>query len=242
MKTAVYRVCALVCYLLSGAAFACFVYGSLALSLSPIGKVGVLCVGCLCFYLGSLALGRTLLPPWPRRLAVFSLALFFILYLWLLLSFTLFDVFFGRSALRPIGWSGEAFTRYLQTSLNLLPFRTIGEFVLAIFTGDLPPRVILTNLLGNLCAMMPFAFFLPALFPRLRSWRRFIPAMVLIVAGIELSQFLLLTGSCDIDDIILNAGGACLLFALLQWAPVKRWVQKLTLEDAPALPARRDRP
>lgn len=218
-------------YLLSGVTFG-FVLWKLP-GLAPLAKAGLLLAGCLLFYLGSLLLGRTLAPPWPRRLIVLSLALFFVLYLLLLFSFTLFDLFFGRSAAQAVQWSGAAFSRYLRHSLNLLPFRTIGAYVCAIFTGAIAPRVILTNLLGNLCAFMPFAFFLPQLFPRLGRWRRFVPAMVLIVAAVELCQMLLLTGSCDIDDIILNAGGACLLFALLRTRPADRFLRKITLLPSP---------
>jgi len=38
--------------------------------------------------------------------------------------------------------------------------------------------------------------------------------MAILIIGIELLQLLLMCGSCDIDDLILNLCGACLGFAV----------------------------
>ena len=51
--------------------------------------------------------------------------------------------------------------------------------------------------------------------------------MIAIVTVVELSQFALLTGYCEIDDLILNVGGAAILFWILRIDKIKRLVDRL---------------
>ena len=73
---------------------------------------------------------------------------------------------------------------------------------------------------------IPLGFLLPCLWPRLRSFGRFLPAIVAIIVVIELTQLFTLLGSCDIDDLLLNTIGAVIGFGLL------RLVDKLRLRKA----------
>ena len=66
---------------------------------------------------------------------------------------------------------------------------------------------------------MPMAFFLPLLFKKQSKFKNFVITNVLIVLCIEITQLLTASGSCDIDDIILNTlGGMCgyLLYRLIE--------------------------
>ena len=47
---------------------------------------------------------------------------------------------------------------------------------------------------------------------------------------IELLQLLLLTGSSDIDDVILNVSGAMLFYALLRIPAVSRFLTRFTMD------------
>lgn len=80
-------------------------------------------------------------------------------------------------------------------------------------------RAIKRELVGNTVLFMPMAFFLPALFPGMRSFLQTMSVIFLMVLGVELIQVLCLVGSFDVDDILLNTLGA----------PVGYFVYRLTL-------------
>jgi len=199
------------------------------LSVSPAGRVALLSVFCLCVFSGSRCL--CLLPELsPERIMRRTFSLFFFLYLWLLFTFTLFDPAFGRNtSLRFIWEDSTLLRRYLETSFNPVPFSTIRRFLLAFRTGALDNASIAVNLLGNLAALMPLGLFLPLLFPRFRRFFPFLLVAVLVVLAIELLQLLLVTGFCDIDDLILNVSGACLAYSVFRLKPVVRLISTLTL-------------
>ncbi|MPN11460.1 hypothetical protein SDC9_158761 [bioreactor metagenome] len=88
---------------------------------------------------------------------------------------------------------------------------------------------VVINIVGNIIAFTPFAFFLPLFFKKLRSFSRFLLAMICIVSTVELLQFVLLAGSCDIDDVILNVGGSCMAYGILHIGFFSRIIEKITL-------------
>ena len=61
---------------------------------------------------------------------------------------------------------------------------------------------------------MPLGYFLPDLCPRLRKfWVTFL-SVTIIVAVVELTQLVLMVGTCDIDDLMLNVLGASMGYGL----------------------------
>ncbi len=99
-------------------------------------------------------------------------------------------------------------------SLNLVPFATIGPS-LAGYGG---PEARLLVLL-NLFVLAPAGVYLPVLFPRLRTWRAFLPVGIVLGGSIEAAQagISFLVGfryrHLDVDDWILNTIGLLLGFA-----------------------------
>ncbi|MBQ8310476.1 MAG: VanZ family protein [Clostridia bacterium] len=178
---------------------------------------------CALFFLGAhLHAGRTQSNRIFRHLTL----LFFALYLYLLLNVTLLEKGFGRDTL--IGTDSDARAYYLQYFVNLRPFQSIWEvYVLGFLKGYVAPYYVLLNLLGNVCAMMPLSYLLPRLFPKQRRWYVFLPTVLLAVITVELLQFIFMVGSCDVDDLILNAGGAILLYFLLRIPRLSRWIDRL---------------
>ncbi len=176
----------------------------------------LLSVICALFYCGARLHGAR---SQNRILLSRVMWLFFFLYLYLLLTFTLFDKSLGR------GWSPDRVHRseYIASFVNLRPFRSIYEVYIRGFQkGLISTGYLLLNLLGNLVAFMPLAFFLPRLFRPMRRWFLFLPTLLLSVASVELFQFALMVGSCDIDDLILNGGGALALYWLLKIPPLRK--------------------
>ena len=52
--------------------------------------------------------------------------------------------------------------------------------------------------------------------------------MLIMVIFIEILQFVLLTGSCDIDDVILNVLGACIAYKVFNAKIIKNFITKIT--------------
>ena len=199
--------------------------------LSPAGRVAVLLLACLLIYAGGLLLAFHIDARHRQKPLRVGLWIWFVLYLILLCTLTQFDAFFGRHGFSLPEWTKERFVLYTQFSMNLVPFRTIGEYIRMYFRGNIAPHIVFYNLFGNLVALSPFAFFLPLLFPAQQKWRVFVPTVAGVVLLIELLQFATLSGSCDIDDLILNVAGACALYAILRIPPVFRGMKKVFLRD-----------
>ena len=153
-----------------------------------------------------------------KKLMIF----FFFLYLYLLLDVTLLDKGLGRRDLAV----DRAY--YMKNFVNFHPFESIYEvYILGFVKGYVNSYYMLLNLLGNLCALMPLAFFLPLFFRAQKRWYVFLATTVASVCLIEGLQLAFMVGSCDVDDLILNTLGAMMLFFFLKIPPVKRWVEGL---------------
>lgn len=87
-----------------------------------------------------------------------NLWIFFILYLLLLITLTLFDPMWGRYGFNFVGWFSENFTNYINLSVNLIPFKTILNYI-KVFDSLYSTRIVLLNLFGNLLALIPMFFF-----------------------------------------------------------------------------------
>lgn len=140
-------------------------------------------------------------PFGSRTRKTWWLALLFAYYLWVLANMLFFDAALGRTG----GGGG----------VNLEPLRTIHNYLRAYALGNIRLGLVVMNLAGNLAAFAPMAIFLPALFRSQRNLLVFFVTIVLLVGAVEALQYLTGTGSCDIDDLILNATGALALWLLL---------------------------
>ena len=113
---------------------------------------------------------------------------------------------------------GIPYLHRLPMHLNLSPLRTIRLY-LRLLRSSQPHlvRIALVNLAGNIVMFLPLGFLPPLLFSGLRRWYRMLPAAAGIIAAAELLQMLLLVGTCDVDDLVLNLLGTAAgygLFAL----------------------------
>lgn len=194
-------------------------------NLSEFGRLFLLCGSCVFLYFGGLLLSKYRKDNKPMKI---NLWIFFGLYLLLFITLTLFDQFWGRNGLAFVNWSKDMFHNYINNSFNIIPFKTIIEYI-GEFYSLLGTRAIMFNLLGNIVACMPFAFFLPLLFKKQNNVKRFILTMICVVLIIELLQFVTLSGSCDIDDIILNVFGALIMYAILRIRTVNHLIKNIFL-------------
>lgn len=209
-------------------------YGYVELSsnmfMSTFGRLFLLCGSCLFIYLGALFLSKYIKDNKAMKV---NLWIFFVLYCGLLITLTLFDPMWGRNGLSIFNWSQADFSKYynyyVESSVNLIPFKTIIGYTKDIFTSLLDTSNIFANLLGNLVCMMPFAFFIPMLFKKINNTKKFLLTILCITLGIELIQFITFSGSCDIDDVILNTLGAFIMYKILNIKDIKNLIKNIFL-------------
>ncbi len=180
---------------------------------SAIFRLFLMLLICTLFYLGGLLyLDRTQ----NGRVMTVLMWLFFALYLYMLFNFTLLDKGMGRNALLSDDPDGGR-DYYMSRFVNMQPFRSIYQvYIQGFLHGYVNSYYMLLNLLGNMCAFMPFAFFLPRFWKAQKHWYFFLPTLALSVSLVEALQFAFMVGSCDVDDLILNVGGAMILYFLLR--------------------------
>lgn len=196
------------------------------LMLAEMGRLFLLGGSCLFLYLGGLIKSKT---ENNNKAMKFNLWIFFILYLVLLITLTLFDPMWGRNGFNAFNWTQEGLDIYLDNSVNLVPFKTIIEYIQKIFTSLLDTSTIFLNLFGNIACLMPLALFIPILFKKVDNTKKFLISILCVTLGIELIQFITFTGSCDIDDVILNTLGAFIMYKILNIKDVNNLVRNILL-------------
>ena len=133
------------------------------LRLSPTGRIVLLLSGCLFMYFGGLVLTKYIDKKYKNKVLKINIGIWFILYIILLSTLTLFDDYFFRGDFNILNWNSELFKNYMSNSFNLIPFKTIFGYITKFISGDIAPYIFIYNILGNAVALMPFAFFLPIL-------------------------------------------------------------------------------
>lgn len=102
----------------------------------------------------------------------------------------------------------------LGEKINIIPFRTILEY---INTDSDNFRHAFINLAGNIVMFVPLGFFLPFIKTSCNKIISIISYTVIIIFIIELIQLFTLTGSFDIDDIILNTAGSVMGYSFYRF-------------------------
>ena len=138
----------------------------------------------------------------------------------------------------PIPIAGQDFYRNTRglSEDNIVPFTTIYVQLLSSITFQHRSLIAslhaLMELVGNMVVLAPLAIYGPALWPSLRSWRRFALVAIGFSVGIELTQLAgsLLEGFTyrvtDIDDVILNSTGAVVAFFVWREMDRRGWVDR----------------
>lgn len=122
--------------------------------------------------------------------------IFFGIYICILVYFMFFSEEWGRKI-----FGGEY-------HYNLVPFREISRYL--HYWRKIGGWRVLWNLAGNIIGFIPFGSLLPILREKkLGFFKVFLLSFELSLL-IEISQLVLRTGSCDVDDLILNTLGGCI--------------------------------
>lgn len=214
-------------YLISGIII--LIYGISELTpnliISASERLILLCSCCIFLYFGGFFLSKHLNNEKPMKV---NLWIFFVLYLVLLITLTLFDKEFSRYWQFIFMATKEEISNYFTSQVNLIPFNTIISYI-KNYNELLDSSIVIINIYGNFIACMPFAFFLPLLFKKQNKFKNYLITMILIVLGIEVVQLLSLSGSFDIDDFILNISGALIMFGIMKIQSVQNLLKNIFL-------------
>ena len=187
-------------------------------SASEFGTIVLLLSTTIFSYLGSLFLSKYLKSNKPMQVYLY---LIFLMYILVLIKLTLFDSNYGRNGLNIFNFNHEYIGEYLQNQVNIIPFKTILEY---IKRWD---HIAIYNLFGNIIAFAPMGLFLPLLFKKQNKLKTFILTNIAIILTIELFQFLSLSGSFDIDDLILNLIGSLTIYSLFKVKKINHLILKI---------------
>lgn len=229
MKNKTYKILVFVLYLLSLFIFLfCFkVRLSSGVYLYTRIRILLLVIACLFIYLSGYILVKKL--EFSKKILNINLFIYFIVYTITIITLTLFDEIFGRQGLVIVNWNKELLNSYLKYSFNIIPFNTIKLYINGYINGYVNLKVFSINIFGNLVALMPYGMFIPLIFKKINKYYKFLILMIILVIGIEMLQFITLSGSCDIDDLILNVMGASIIYFICQITFVKNLINKIFL-------------
>jgi glycopeptide antibiotics resistance protein len=88
---------------------------------------------------------------------------------------------------------------------NTVPFRTINLYKKGLERHNSNAEY---NIWGNLLGFLPLGLLLPLAWPWFRHGLKFLLAGFLVSLGFETAQLLTGLGIWDVDDLLLNTGGA----------------------------------
>lgn len=103
---------------------------------------------------------------------------------------------------------------YIKWNTNLIPFKTVSVYLYSFVNHSMNSSIAIVNLFGNILLFAPMGMLLPCIFQNLRKFKKFLFVMVIILISVEIGQLITHSGSCDIDDVILNLIGATLFYGL----------------------------
>ena len=113
---------------------------------------------------------------------------------------------------REPAFTDEPYWGQVQAHFNPVPFRTISLYLGLLERPSRPwlIRLARVNLWGNILLFLPLGLLPPLLQPKLRSLWKTLLLAALVMVTVEVLQMLLLVGTCDVDDLILNLLGTAL--------------------------------
>ena len=174
--------------------------------------IKLILLGIVTFLIYIAGLIYTSKVKYNKKILYMNIIIYFLIYNATIFSLTLFDELYGRNGLTFVNWNEKSLLEYVNTSMNIIPFKTVKLFINGFKNHLVTKEAFAINIIGNFCAFMPYGFFIPILFKKINKYYKFLIFMIIIVVLIEILQFLTESGSCDIYDVILNISGASIIY------------------------------
>lgn len=128
-------------------------------------------------------------------------------------------------------FSGGSYTmdilQYLHVNANFIPFKTIGNYIQAFYSGALNKSTVIINIVGNILVFAPMGILLPIIFRKLRNFKTYLITILAMLISVEILQLASHTGRGDIDDVILNLFGAVLFYGIWRLNVMQKILKKI---------------
>lgn len=186
-------------------------------------KIIILSIFSVMLYLSSVLYNISTHNKYKFKIVKITNFILFSVYLYLLILVTFFDSLLGRNISSITILNREEIISYIDYGFNIVPFKTIFSYITRLLNGNLNLSIFIKNIGGNLIMLMPFALFILILNDKIKL-KSFIKTVFIVSICIEVLQFITQSGSCDIDDIILNVLGATIMIRILQTKKIKRLI------------------
>lgn len=212
------------------AASALFLSGFVGFNINHIGRfIVAVCILAAVYFAGILGCMANFADK--HRQICICIRLLFFLYALMVIDSTLINGDFGRNISMIFSLSREERHIFVEQNTNLIPFNTVALFIKGFKEGSVGFFAAAENILGNFFIFMPMPLFLKLCFNKVNSFVKSIFVTSAAVLLIELLQLLLLSGSADVDDFILNTSGAALFYALTETKQGEKIMYILTLGE-----------
>ena len=137
-------------------------------------------------------------------------------FLFLVYVAAMFYLLFGQR------WGTDIYTQHKASAMNLTPFATVKMYWNILRYSKDQDLLIhaVVNLVGNVVMFIPLGFYVPYLNKRLHNFFKAMMFILCLILTVETVQYFTYLGTCDIDDVILNMGGA--FFGYIFWCFKRR--------------------
>jgi len=112
---------------------------------------------------------------------------------------------------------------------NIIPFKTISEYLSYIVQDGGRRNIAILNLAGNVLLTIPLAVYIAYFIKLFRKLWKVIGGSLVIILAIEITQLTTGHGTFDIDDVLLNLVGVIIGYGLWKIKPVQWLTEKCQL-------------
>jgi len=114
----------------------------------------------------------------------------------------------------------------MSDTTNFQLFATVNRY-LAVLDRPSGFGLFLYNIIGNMVILIPFGYLFPIVNKSVRKWWIFFLVALAFILMMEMMQYFSMSGTLDIDDVLLNLMGALIGYIL---CPIKTTPVKQTIE------------
>lgn len=151
----------------------------------------------------------------------------FIIYIFILIKLIIFKYPWEHLVAVTKSWKKDVILEGISTA-NFTLGKSIRMYIR--YFDKFPFWNGFANLIGNVLVFIPYGYLLPKAYSACGKWWRVFYCVVGFVMSIELFQLFSAFGAFDVDDILLNVGGAMVgygLFAMIRWIKKEMKVRKI---------------
>ena len=145
------------------------------------------------------------------------------------LVFSVYCIFLAYVLFFNLRFTHLSYINHIKRSVNLIPFKTIAEYISRIKNDSINLSTFIENVFGNLVLFLPMGFMLPCISEKFRRFSKVFVTTIMMILIIEATQLFTTLGSFDIDDIIFNMLGCSVGYGIYSLKLTKKLLEKFRI-------------